>query len=61
MLMSGRCGFASKDEMRFSGDIRGVTPGKRSSKNAGSDAGSFSRVTKWLDGKKRVQVKDPSF
>jgi hypothetical protein len=61
MLMSGRCGFALKEEMRFSGDIREVTPGKRSSKNAGNDVGSLSRVAKWPDGKKRVQVKDPSF
>ncbi len=59
--MSGRCGFVLKDEMRFPGVIRVVTPGKRLSKNVGSDAGSFSSVAKWDDGKKSVQVNEPSF
>lgn len=47
--------------MRFEGEIREVTPGKWVSKNEGSDEGLFSRVAKWADGRKSVQVKDPSF
>ena len=60
MLMSGRCGLVLKDEMRFPGGMRVVTPGKWALKNAGSDSGSLSSMVKWEEGKKRVQVNEPS-
>jgi hypothetical protein len=50
-----------KDEIRSEGGIREVTPGKWVSKNEGREEGLFSRSEKWADGRKSVQVKDPSF
>jgi hypothetical protein len=60
MLMSGRWGFDLKEEMRSEGGMNEVTPGKWMSKNEGSSEGRSSRVAKWEDGRKSVQVKDPS-
>lgn len=49
-----------KELIREEGGIRAVTPGKWVSKKDGNVDGSDSRVLKWEDGRKRVQVKDPS-
>lgn len=38
-----------------------VTPGKYLSKNSGTALGSFSSVAKYEEGRKRVQVNDPSY
>lgn len=48
------------DEIRSDGEIREVTPGKFMSKKLGTDMGSSSSMLKCLEGKKSVQVKDPS-
>jgi hypothetical protein len=60
MLMSGRCGFLMKDVMRSGGGMRDVTPGKWVLKKDGTELGSFSRFEKCEDGRKSVQVNEPS-
>ena len=61
MLMSGRWGFFVKELIRSSGLMSEVTPGKLVSKKEGTELGSFSRVAKCPDGRKSVQVNDPSW
>jgi hypothetical protein len=41
--------------------MREVTPGKLVSKKDGIELGSFSSVAKLWDGRKSVQVKEPSY
>lgn len=60
MLMSGKCGFSLNDDIRSTGLISVVTPGKLSSKNFGTWVGSASSLSKFDDGMKSVQVNDPS-
>ena len=50
-----------KEETRSEGGMREVTPGKLVSKNTGTVWGFSSRVVKCLEGRKSVQVKDPSY
>ena len=47
--------------MRSEGWMKDVTPGKLASKKLGRDDGSFSRVVKCEDGRKRVHVNEPSY
>ena len=49
-----------KEAMRLEGWMRDVTPGKWVLKNVGTELQSFSRVVKCEDGRKSVQVKEPS-
>jgi len=46
--------------MRSGGGMRVVTPGKWVLKKSGMEEGSDSRVEKWDEGMKSVQVKEPS-
>lgn len=61
MLMRGRCGFASKEEMSSVGGMSEVTPAKWWSKNFGSLDVSASRYENSALGRKSVQVNEPSY
>lgn len=50
-----------KEVMSECSGMRDVTPGKWVLKNERRDEGSFSRVVKWEEGRKRVHVKEPSW
>lgn len=60
MLMRGRWGFDLKEWIREVGGMRVVTPGKWVLKKVGMVEGSFSRVVRCEEGRKRVHVKEPS-
>ncbi len=60
-LIRGRWGFVLKEEMRDGGGMREVTPGKWVSKKRGRSLGSASRAEKNAEGRKSVQVKEPSY
>lgn len=60
MDINGRCGFCLKLAMRAEGGMKDVTPGKWVLKNSGMVSGLDSRVEKCEEGRKSVQVKEPS-
>ena len=60
MLISGKWGFVVKEAMRSEGGMREVTPGKLMSKKDGTEVGSSSSRAKCDEGRKSVQVKEPS-
>jgi hypothetical protein len=49
------------EAIRLLGSMRDVTPGKWELKKDGTELGSFSRVVKWAEGRKSVQVNEPSY